>query len=53
MHYGSPRHATVTVSVSMRVTDRAGFQRLLQETGGLRADLAQGMLARAQMLTAQ
>jgi len=52
--YRAPRKATVTVSNSgparVLVTDRAGFQKLLGGTGGMRADLARAMLGRARQL---
>lgn len=53
--YGTPRQATVSASlagpVRVLTTDRAGFEKLLRETGGTRGDLAQAMLARAHQLT--
>jgi len=52
--YGGPRRATVTVSnagpATVLMTDRAGFQQLLSETGGVRPELARAMLARMRKL---
>jgi CRP-like cAMP-binding protein len=52
--YRGPRRATVTTARSgpatVLVTDRAGFQKLLGETGGVRAELARAMLGRIKKL---
>ena len=52
--YRGPRRAAVTVARSgpatALVTDRAGFQRLLGETGGMRTELARAMLGRIKKL---
>jgi CRP-like cAMP-binding protein/cytochrome P450 len=52
--YRSPRRATVTVAASgpatALATDRAGFQKLLGETGGMRTELARAMLVRIKKL---
>lgn len=47
---GEPRNASITVSpggpATVLVADRAGFQEMLRETGGLGGNLAQAMLQR-------
>ena len=47
---GMPRNATISVSsggpATVLIADKAGFQEMLRETGGLRGNLAQAMLRR-------
>jgi CRP-like cAMP-binding protein len=52
--YHAPRQATVTVTgngpAKVLLTDQEGFQKLLGETGGMRADLGRAMLGRIRKL---